>query len=301
MLPSILSLLSLATAAIALSHTPFASRQAPNTIYPSDPVGQTASWNLTAFALPIKKSLAQSMANGHKLLPVRGLPAGYLKEDEHPLILYGGLQHDIRQVGVTIPNLVIQRTLLPFVDASNDGSTAFTRIPTVIYISQLVPALAGTLQQLNNMVLANFDPPDAAYKSIGGGQMSLSVDVGVKLDGLLGLPTPDSPVVNAIFSRAGSSNRKSIHPKFFKGVLSAPYEHTDIPTCTKQTFYFDETYAHPFRVKGSTVQVLFPSLPSAMTFKNVYGLSIAAQWDNPFGPGQSCASLRSDAQAVKYE
>lgn len=124
----------------------------------------------------------------------------------------------------------------------------------MIYISQLVPALAGTLQQLNNMVLANFDPPGAAYKSIGGGQMSLSVDVGVKLDGLLGLPTPDSPVVNAIFSRAGSSNRKSIHPQFFKGVLSAPYEHTDIPTCTKQSFYFDETYAHPFRVKGSTVQ-----------------------------------------------
>lgn len=112
MLPTILSLLLLATAAIALPRTPFASRQAPNTIYPSDPLGQTASWNLTAFALPIKKSLAQSMANGHKLLPVRGLPAGYLKEDEHPLILYGGLQHDIRQVGVTIPNLVVSISLL---------------------------------------------------------------------------------------------------------------------------------------------------------------------------------------------
>lgn len=85
------------------------ARQAPNLLYPGDPVGQTASWNLTAFVLPISKSLAQSMSGGHKLLPPRGLPAGYIGADQHPLILYGGLEHDIRQLDVTIPNLVVSK------------------------------------------------------------------------------------------------------------------------------------------------------------------------------------------------
>lgn len=103
------------------------------------------------------------------------------------------------------------------------------------------------------MVVANFDPPNAAYKSLGGNQLSFSVNVGVTTS-VAGAPTPDAPTVNAIFSPVSDSDPNSINNQFFYGALNTPYMHTVYPTCTQQKFIFNESFANPFRVKASTIQ-----------------------------------------------
>lgn len=135
---------------------------------------------------------------------------------------------------------------LPFVDASDDGSTPFTRLAT-IYQSQPVPVLAGTLQQGVTLIVANFDPRDAAYKAIGGNQYSIGIDVGINNDGLLGLPLPDGPVFSAHWHKVG---KPVVDPDFFKGVMQAPYQHTYYNTCSQSKYVFNETFASPFSLVG---------------------------------------------------
>lgn len=105
------TLFSLSTLALSLplvnSLPTLEPRQAPNTIYAEDPLSQTASLNATFFVVPIPKSEALKMTKGRKLLPPRGLPQGFLKDDEHPYVLTVGLFHDIRQATLEIPNLSV--------------------------------------------------------------------------------------------------------------------------------------------------------------------------------------------------
>lgn len=82
-----------------------ARRQAPNTLYASDPENQTASFNGTYFVVAIPKAEAQKMAGNRALLPPRGLPDGFIGADKHPYVLTVGLFHDIRQETLEIPNL----------------------------------------------------------------------------------------------------------------------------------------------------------------------------------------------------
>ncbi|CAO1626478.1 unnamed protein product [Jaminaea pallidilutea] len=293
-LAALLPLLASLTVAAVLPSA-FAPRQAPNTLYQGDPASQTASLNFTSFVFGIKRHDAEKLAGGHKILPAQGLPQGYIKDDEVPVVFLAGLFHDIRQLTLKIPNLNHGQLFLPFVDASDDGSTPFTRLAT-IYQSQPVPVLAGTLQQGVTLIVANFDPRDAAYKAIGGNQYSIGIDVGINNDGLLGLPLPDGPVFSAHWHKVG---KPVVDPDFFKGVMQAPYQHTYYNTCSQSKYVFNETFASPFSLVGD-VQTLPPTTPSNGDFKNVAGFSQTVEWNNPPGPGQPCASFRAQAQAVRY-
>lgn len=82
-------------------------RQAPNPSYPNDPFSQTASYNLTAFLLPIKKNIASQLVGGRQLLDVVGLSNTTLQPDEHPLVFVTGLLFDIRQGPLNIQQLLV--------------------------------------------------------------------------------------------------------------------------------------------------------------------------------------------------
>lgn len=100
-------LLSLAFTSVAFGAA-LDSRQAPNTGYNGDPISQTASLNQTSFVVPIKKTMASQIVGNRKLLPVKGLPNGYLKSDEHPLVISVGKLYDIRQIVVQIQQLQVR-------------------------------------------------------------------------------------------------------------------------------------------------------------------------------------------------
>lgn len=98
------------TLAVASPISPLLERQAANPGFANDPLSQTASLNLTSFVLPIKKTMAQQMVGSdRKLLPVKGLPQGYLADDEHPLVVSVGKLNDIRQIIVQIQQLQVRR------------------------------------------------------------------------------------------------------------------------------------------------------------------------------------------------
>lgn len=88
-LAALLPLLASLTGA-ALLPSAFAPRQAPNTLYQGDPASQTASLNFTSFVFGIKRHDAEKLAGGHKILPAQGLPQGYIKDDEVPVVFLGG-------------------------------------------------------------------------------------------------------------------------------------------------------------------------------------------------------------------
>ena len=83
------------------------SRQAPNPSYQHDPFSQTASYNLTAFMLPMKKTVVSHLSGGRKLLMPQGIPQGMLKSDEHPVLYVTGLLYDIRQGPLQIQQLQV--------------------------------------------------------------------------------------------------------------------------------------------------------------------------------------------------
>lgn len=137
---------------------------------------------------------------------------------------------------------------IPFVDGSGDGQTPFT-FNTVSYQNEPVPVIVGGLGQGTALVLANFDPKDAASKRLNNDEQSFDVAVGLR-NTLLGLPTPDSPVLTAVWKEAQSD----VNPQFFKGVLEAPYVHSFLGTCTTVRYVFDESFADPYTVRASTLQ-----------------------------------------------
>lgn len=139
---------------------------------------------------------------------------------------------------------------MPFVDGSNDGSTPFT-FNVLDYQSEIVPVVAGTLQQGTALYKGNFDPSDAAAKDLGNGEQSFGVAVGVENDGLLGAPTPDQPVLQIAWSSTSSS---PVNRQFFKGVVTAPYIHTYSGTCSQTKYAFNESFADPYDVVASTLQ-----------------------------------------------
>lgn len=88
------------------------SRQAPNTWYSKDPLGQTASYNFTAFVLPLKKEVAAGLVGGTERdllpLPVKELGLeGVVGEGEHALVCMSGLLFDIRQAVLSIERLQV--------------------------------------------------------------------------------------------------------------------------------------------------------------------------------------------------
>lgn len=99
----------LATTLCAASPARLVQRQAPNTGFAGDPLSQTASLNMTSFVIPLKKDAVQKMVGHRALLPVKGLPQGYLKDDEHPLVLSVGKLNDIRQIIVQIQELQVRK------------------------------------------------------------------------------------------------------------------------------------------------------------------------------------------------
>lgn len=105
------SLITLVLLAIAYAGTasarPLSPRQAPNPSYVHHPFSQTASYNLTAFMLPIKKNVASHLSGGRKLLTPQGIPEGMLKSDEHPVLYVTGLLYDIRQGPLQIQQLQV--------------------------------------------------------------------------------------------------------------------------------------------------------------------------------------------------
>lgn len=96
------------------AHPQLEARQAPNTWYSKDPLGQTASYNFTAFVLPLKKSMAAKLVGGSEgdLLPLKGAALeGVVGEGEHPLVCMSGLLFDIRQAVLSIERLQVSALL----------------------------------------------------------------------------------------------------------------------------------------------------------------------------------------------
>lgn len=226
-----------------------ARRQAPNPSYPSDPLSQTASYNLTAFLLPIQKSVAEDLSRGRRLLEPQGLPDGFLQPDEHPLVYVTGLLGDIRQGPLHIEEILSANAYLPFVDALEDGQTPYT-FDVVNLQNKLIPVLAGSLQQSINLQKANFNPDDRAWRDLDGGLFSQDVDQGIPKEGNIGgLPVLNKPTVTAVWHPV-DKGVAVVADAFFKGVLSAPYIHTYSGRCSKTTFDYGQAFAQPFYVKG---------------------------------------------------
>ncbi|CAO1631045.1 unnamed protein product [Parajaminaea phylloscopi] len=271
-------------------------RQAPNTLYPDHPESQTASLNTTIFVGKISRAEAQKLAKGRALLEPQGLPAGFLGKDEHPVLFQAGLFHDIRQLTLKIPNLSFGQVIVPFVDSSEDGKSPFFVAP-VDYQDQPVPVIVGSATQGAGLVLANFDPPRAAWKDLAGDLRSMDIDVGINNDGLLGLPLPDQPVFSALWQR---TEEYQISPQFFRGVLSLPFERPLFPTCGFTENVFDSPFADAHPVKGD-ITALPPTLSEQQQFRGLDGLSQTIEWSTAAGPGVPCASLRARAQSIKFK
>ncbi|CAO1621719.1 unnamed protein product [Sympodiomycopsis kandeliae] len=294
---TLLTLLAFALTTIVAS--PFnllAQRQAPNPSFYHDPFSQTASYNLTVFVLKIDKGSAQKLARGRKLLPVQGLPAGYLGEDEHPIIFLTGLLYDIRQIILNIKQLFAANIMVPFVDGSEDGETPFV-FNSLIVQDQIVPVIAGALQQSINLQVANFHPHDKAWKNLDNDLYSQNIDQGLDVN-LLGIPLPNTPLINAVWKPVDAKDAK-VSSQFLKGVIDAPYIHTYSGLCSKTTYDYGQIFAQPFFVEGD-IEIFPPGIPQYKKFRNVAGYHVATGWDNEFGPGKKCEEYRDFAKSVMY-
>ncbi|CAD6979644.1 unnamed protein product, partial [Tilletia controversa] len=181
-LPTALLLLSLlATSAIPLGsqHNHLVSRQAPNTVSYMYPNNQTASYNVTAWLVPITVAQAASMAGGKSLIRPTGLPGGFsITTGQHLMLIVGGYFHDIRQLNLlTVQELSAIEVYIPWVDGNTDGSTPYL-YNYKGYLDQLIPTLVGNLVQSAASLPGLFDPAHAAYKAIGSSTLSFNVDFG---------------------------------------------------------------------------------------------------------------------------
>lgn len=189
--------------------------------------------------------------------------------------------------------------LIPFVDATGDGQTPFT-FNRVALQDQLVPVLAGSLQQLTNIQLANFNPAKDAFRVIDDhdGQYAYDVNQGLpKETNVLGLPVPNLPSLTAVWNVV---DNPQISEAFYKGVAQAPYIHTYNGLCSRTKLDFDQSFAQEFFVEGD-IQTYPPVTPSYVSSRNVQGAHVVAGWNNEFGPGKPCESYKDFAQSIKYE
>lgn len=137
--------------------------------------------------------------------------------------------------------------LIPFVDATGDNATPFSFEPVSLQ-DQLVPVLAGTLQQQTSIQLANFNPPHDAFKTVDQGQFEMDINQGLPQQAnILGAPIPNLPTFTGIWNVI---NNQTINEQFYRGVLSSPYIHTYSGRCSKTTFDWDEKFLEPFYVQG---------------------------------------------------
>lgn len=116
--------------------------------------------------IPIPKALAQRLAGGRSLLTPTGLPAGFLKADEHLLVINDQYQTDIRQnflVDLRVDSLPTLTASIPFVDAAKDNKTAFS-YNVGSWVPQLLPSLVATLSGHKD-TLAHFEPLAAVSTS----------------------------------------------------------------------------------------------------------------------------------------
>lgn len=128
--------------------------------------------------LPVKKEVAQKLAGGRELLTPTGLPDGYLKDDEHLLVVTSAYMSDIRMLDLRVDRLLSTSVQVPFVDQLKDGKTAF-RLNAYIFMDTLIPPLVGSLTQGFVIIPSTFDPADAPYRSVGDGEYATAVFTGL--------------------------------------------------------------------------------------------------------------------------
>lgn len=187
---------------------------------------------------------------------------------------------------------------IPFVDELNDGQTPFT-FNLINFQDQLVPVIAGALQQSINLQPANFNPADKAWRALDANLFAQDINQGLpKETNILGAPVPGRPGITAVWS-AVDGHTARIGEQFFKGAMSAPYIHTYSGLCSKTTYDYDQAFAQPFFVKGD-VTAYPPALPDATQLKGVSGFHIATGWDNEFGIGHQCKDYKDFAASIKY-
>ncbi|KAE8226268.1 hypothetical protein CF319_g1102 [Tilletia indica] len=279
-LPTALLLLSLlATGAIptGFQYQRIAARQAPNTVSSMYPNNQTASYNVTAWLVPITLAQAASMAGGKSLIRPTGLPGSFsITTSQHLMLIVGGYFYDIRQLNLlTVEQLSAIEIYIPWVDGNQDGSTPYL-YNYKGYLDQLIPTLVGNLVQSAASVPGIFDPPHAAYKAIGSSSLSFNVDFGIPniLDG----PGLTTPVFVSTFSPSTST---ALTVPFMQSVMQQPMIRSNDPTtCTQTLYWFNETFANPFKVQGN-LQTYSSLTSSTLSFTNAQGISGSAQWITP--------------------
>lgn len=138
---------------------------------------------------------------------------------------------------------------IPFIDALQDGSTPFT-FDALNLQDQIVPVIAGSLQQSINLQLANFDPDHAAWKQLDAALYAQEINQGISKDGNIGgLPVVNTPTFSAVWNPV-SPGLYDPPDQWYKGVLDAPYIHTYSGLCSKTTFDYDQAFAQPFFVQA---------------------------------------------------
>ena len=163
-----------------------------------------------------------------------GLPDGYLKDDEHLLLVNSAYMSDIRMLDLRVDRLLSTNVQVPFVDQLKDGKTPF-RIFGYIFMDTLIPPLVGSLTQGFVIIPSTFDPADAPYRSVGDGEYASAVFTGIDnqipvVSGLvsvgrerqlttcwqIGGPGPLHPIFQANFKRV---NKGRVPVSTYKNLL----------------------------------------------------------------------------------
>jgi hypothetical protein len=76
-------------------------------LYPGNEAAMTASQNPMIFLLPILQSLARALGGGHALLPLQGLPSGFLARDKYPIPVQLGNTFNIRMNDLHIDQISV--------------------------------------------------------------------------------------------------------------------------------------------------------------------------------------------------
>ncbi|KAK0547536.1 hypothetical protein OC845_004047 [Tilletia horrida] len=224
-----------------------------------------------------KQAQAASMAGGKSLITPTGLPSGFsISSSQHLMLLVGGYFWDIRQLNLlTVQQLSAIEVYIPWVDGNNDGTTPYL-YNYKGYLDQLIPTLVGNLVQSAASVPGIFDPPHAPYKAIGTSSLTFNVDFGIAnpLDG----PGLTTPVFTSTFSR---STTTALSLDFMQSVMQQPMIRSNDPsTCTQTLYWFNETFANPFKIKGN-LQTFSSLTSSYLSFTDAQGISGTAEWITP--------------------
>ncbi|CAO1621723.1 unnamed protein product [Sympodiomycopsis kandeliae] len=289
--------------ASAIDHTlPITSGKAFNPSFGNGIYNQTANYNLTVFVVKIDKGSAKELAGGKSLLPVQGLPDGYLTEEEHPIIFLTGSLSDYRQGPFKADQALAATIKVPFVDGSNDGQTPFTFDSLIVQDQIDTVLVAGPLHTIN-LQAAKFDPKDKAWKSLDNGLYSQSIGQGSDFKSLnKGTPLSNLSLINAVWKPVDQKCQDEctqVSSQFFKGVIDAPYIRTYSGTCSKTTYDYNQSFAQPFYVKGD-LEIFPPGIPRQQNFTEVPGFHVATGWLNEFGRGKKCEEYRDFANSIKY-